>query len=239
VVEKPMALDGDECRQMIAACYEAGRVTRSCVLPPLYPGVLELQRLLQTQVIGQVVQVRVQFGSYYAGRPDDGRGGWRTVPALSGGGALIDIGSHRIDLLLHLLGPIVEVSALTSTQAQSYVVEDSASLLLQFASGVHGLLGIYWNMHQPMDQLEIIGTKGRLNVSDLEAGVLELHVDDDPPSRWVLPPPRPTHLPLVADIVQSVVSGRPVTVPCEAGLAAAALVDAAYRSAREHCSVGL
>lgn len=237
LVEKPMGSHRDECAIMISACADAGVTLGVAYYRRFYPVVAYVQKLLAENAIGQVVQARVQFGSFYAGRPDDGRGGWRTVPALAGGGALADVGSHRIDLLLHLLGPVAEVSALTDTLTQEYAAEDSASLLLRFASGVHGLVGIYWNMRQRMDELEIIGTDGRIVVSELERGVMELRRPGIPTERQVLPPPRPTHIDLVEDFVQSVRDARAPAVPGEAGLATTAVLDAAYEAAREGRSV--
>ena len=236
LVEKPMGLTSSECEEMIAVCRRAGVTLGVAYYRRFYPVVTRIRELLGAGAIGQVIQARVQSAAFYTGKQGDGLG-WRTSNELSGGGALADIGSHRLDLLLHLLGPIAEVSALTNTLTQSYKVEDSASLLLRFVSGAHGLFGIYWNMRERVDQLEISGTHGRIVVSELEGGVLDLYRHGMPVEHQVLPPPRPTHLGLVADFVQSVAFRRAPAVSGEDGLATNRVLDAAYRAARERCAV--
>jgi len=233
LVEKPMALTGSACEEMIAVCRRAGVALGVAYYRRCYPVVARVRELLGARAIGQIVQARVQFGSFYPGKAGD----WRIASEQSGGGALADIGSHRLDLLLHLLGPVAEVSALSSTLTHSYRVEDSASLLLRFENGTHGLFGIYWNMRERVDELEISGTHGRILVKDLEAGAIELQRHAMPAEQQVLPPPRPTHLGLVTDFVQSVAVGRAPVVSGEDGLATNRVLDAAYRAARERCAV--
>jgi predicted dehydrogenase len=235
LVEKPMALDAGQAQEMIAACGAAGVALGVAYYRRFYPVVARVRELIEAGAVGRVVQARVQFGSFYQGAPGDG--GWRTDPQLAGGGALADIGSHRIDLLLRLLGPIDEVSAFANTLVHGYASEDSASLLLRFASGAHGLFGIYWTMRERVDQLEITGTDGRIVVSELEAGTLELHRPSLPAERQSLPPPRPTHLGLVSEFVQAVAAGRAPAVSGEIGLQTTLVLDAAYRAARERRGV--
>lgn len=230
LVEKPMSLTSAECEEMIDVCASAGVQLGVAYYRRFYPAIVRIRELLGARAVGQVIQVQAQFGSFY---PGNSATDWRTLPESAGGGALADIGSHRIDLLLYLLGPISEVAAFNATLTHTYSVEDSASLLLRFTSGAHGFLGVYWNMRERFDRIEINGTHGRIVLNDLEKGELALYRHGMPIEYQTLPALRPTHLGLVTDFVQSVVIGRTPAVAGEDGLATTRVLDAAYRSARD------
>ena len=92
-------------------------------------------------------------------------GAWRQDPQRGGGGALMDMGSHCIDLLQFLLdSTVVDISAMTDTLTFAYPVEDSATSLLRFASGAHGVVDAFFNVPDSagQDRLEIYGTRGSL-----------------------------------------------------------------------------
>lgn len=237
LVEKPMGLTSGDCEEMIAVCRRAGVQLGVAYYRRFYPVIMRVRELLGERAIGQVIQAQCLFGSFFTGKDQQANNLWRSIPELAGGGVLMDIGSHRIDLLLHLLGPLAEVRALINTQTQKIEVEDSASLLLAFENGVHALLGFYWNMRERVDRFEINGTNGRIVVSHLEEGQLELHRYGHQVEYQTLPPPRPTHLGLVNDFVQSVALGRAPAVSGEDGLATNRVLDAAYRASLERRTI--
>ena len=59
-------------------------------------------------------------------------GAWRTDPKISGGGVLMDLGSHRIDLLMYLLGEVTSVSGYAENVYLPHPVDDSTVFTLRF-----------------------------------------------------------------------------------------------------------
>jgi predicted dehydrogenase len=237
LVEKPMGLTSADCEEMIAVCKRAGVQLGVAYYRRFYPVIMRIRDLLGERAIGQVIQAQCLFGSFFTGKDQFANSQWRSIPELAGGGVLMDIGSHRVDLLLHLLGPLAEVQALIKTQTQKIDVEDSASLLLAFENGVQAMLGFYWNMRERVDRFEINGTEGRIVVSHLEEGRLELYRYGHDVEYQTLEPPKPTHRGLVHDFVQSVAIGRAPAVSGEDGLATNRVLEAAYRASLERRAI--
>ena len=85
---------------------------------------------------------------------------WFTDPALSGGGALLDMGTHAVHLLRHLGGPVTEVWATTANFAGNYPkVDDYGLIIMKFASGVIGRAEAGWVFTGGHGGLEVIGSQ--------------------------------------------------------------------------------
>ena len=87
--------------------------------------------MLAEGAIGEVVQARVQLADY--SQPDPDRA-WLTEPEQAGGGALANAGSHWIDLVRHLLGDVVEVTAACSAHFGGFKTEDTIGMQMRLAS---------------------------------------------------------------------------------------------------------
>jgi predicted dehydrogenase len=73
------------------------------------------------------------------------RSTWRGDPTKAGAGTLLEHSIHDLDMLEHVLGPVVSVSAATSTFHGIEGIEDVASVLLRFAGGATGTLQSVWH----------------------------------------------------------------------------------------------
>jgi predicted dehydrogenase len=96
---------------------------------------------------------------------------WRGNPAISGGGVMFDVGSHRLDVMVYLFGEVEKVSAFTETLHCGYRVEDSAVLSMKFTNGIHGTANFNWNVKSDSDEFEIYGTEGKILARPLEEGM--------------------------------------------------------------------
>ena len=99
---------------------------------------------------------------------------WRVDPKVSGGGVLMDLGSHRISLLQHLMGEVESVQGYAETVHLDIEVDDSTAFTLRFKSGAHAVANINWNVGVSIDDVEVYGTEGALRCSPLNSGNLTL-----------------------------------------------------------------
>ena len=108
-------------------------------------------------------------------RPAARGGGW--IPRLSGGGHFVDLGSHILDLLDWLLGPVTHAAGVATNRGGRYRAEDLVTGVLSFGSGVEGVGVWNYDSFQHQDQIEIIGTAGALRFSCFAEEPLRLVTD--------------------------------------------------------------
>jgi predicted dehydrogenase len=113
-IEKPVGRDAKEAADVAAAASRAGVATSVGYNYRHAPAVERVRELVANGDLGRITNVRAVFFTGYGSEPK-GALSWRFIRDLAGSGALGDLLSHVIDLMQYLLGPISEVSALTST----------------------------------------------------------------------------------------------------------------------------
>ena len=229
--EKPMALDMAQCDKMIEACEKAGVLLGVAYYRRFYPAVLKIKEILAEGMIGRPVLARALAAEFWK-FPDDHPLAWRIRPEEGGGGPLMDFGSHRIDILLDILGPVREVSAFTDRLLFERQVEDSASLLLRHSSGAHSLAGAYHTIGPLCDELEVFCSAGSLTLKSLNSGSLTITRGNE---REILelPPHSNLHLPLLEDFGRAIAGRRQPRVTGRIGRETSRIMEAAYRSSRE------
>lgn len=230
LVEKPMARTTAECDRMIAACRERGVQLGVAYYRRFYPLVARLKELLAAGEIGRPLSVSAITATPLDMAPG-GDGYWRVLPEESGGGALMDVGSHRLDLMLDLFGDIQEVQAFCDTLTGPHPAEDCASLLFRFQNGMHGTLQCFFGTPANADDFTILGTQGRLSASPLNGSQLVVDLGKTQRSE-TLPPPTNLHAPLIADFAAALREGRPPRVGGDAGRRANEVMERAYRAAQ-------
>ncbi|HID96365.1 MAG TPA: Gfo/Idh/MocA family oxidoreductase [Candidatus Latescibacteria bacterium] len=229
--EKPMAMNVQQCRQMIATCRENGVKLMVAYYRRTYPIVQKMKELLHEGAVGEPMLVRINLTGYYNPADPNAPGAWRGDPAISGGGVMFDVGSHRLDVMVYLLGEVEKVSAFSETLHCGYKAEDSAVLSLKLTNGMHGVANFNWNIRSGSDEFEIYGTEGTILARPLDKGHLELHRGKQL-EVFELPPPQITHWGLVGNFVQAVNEGEPLICSGEEGMKTNLIMEAAYRSAR-------
>ncbi|MEZ4734393.1 MAG: Gfo/Idh/MocA family oxidoreductase [Caldilineaceae bacterium] len=234
--EKPLAPNTTQAQAMIDACRANGVQLMVCYYQRYNTRHQQIKELVAAGAIGQVTALRINFSDYFPPTP----GFWHHDPAISGGGSLMDLGIHCIDLVRYLCGPVMAVTALVDTLAADSPVEDTATVLLQLASGAQAVVTSHWSTAtfapQTANGLEIYGTQGTIQSAPIQAkdsaGTLRLCTAAGAQDFAVAAGGVRPHVALLAAFGQAITNGTPVPVPGEEGLAGLAVVEAAYASAK-------
>lgn len=228
--EKPTALSYPQACRMAEVAEECGVRYGVAYYRRFYPKVLRAQRLMAEGALGQVTLVEACYHWWWA--PEDGHERhWFVEPHKSGGGPLPDVGSHRIDALNFLFGPPASVMAEAGNQVHRYGVEDSATVLMQYASGMRAVLDVRWNSRLVRDELRIIGSHAELDMTPGNGPRLAFRA---PGESWTeqLPPHPNLHYPMIENFVSAVLEGAPLVSSGRTALETDRVIAAAFESAR-------
>jgi predicted dehydrogenase len=201
-VEKPMARTAGECEDMISACDQAGVRLFVAYYRRAMPRFVTVKELLDSGSIGEVRTVMIRNER----RASDADQGWRTNPQISGGGLFVDLGSHLLDLLDWLLGPVTQATGVATNRGWRYSAEDLVTGTFSFRSGVEGVGVWNYDSFQDLDQIEITGTAGALRFSCFAEEPLQL-LTARGVERIEAPYPETVQLPLIQSVVDAL-TGR-------------------------------
>ena len=163
-VEKPMARTAVECEEMISVCAVAGVGLFVAYYRRAMPRFATVKELLQSGRVGQLRSVSIR-NERPAKLDEAAHAGWRVDPEISGGGYFVDLGSHMLDLLDWLLGPVIHAAGIATNRGGRYPAEDLVTGIFSFRSGVEGVGVWNYDSFQYQDEVEIIGTAGALRFS--------------------------------------------------------------------------
>lgn len=204
--EKPVALNYVEACTMRDAAEWSERILGIAYYRRTYPKLLRARQLLQDGVIGQPVYAEINCHS--GPPPQSGPRSWFVDPAIAGGGPLYDIASHRIDVLNFLFGAPGRVVGQMSNVVHQLEVEDSATVLIEYESGMRGVVDVRWHTHQDRDDFRIIGTDGEMQLSPLNGPRLAYKGREEQ-----LPTHKNLHYPCIEDFTTAVLEGKLPAAP--------------------------
>jgi predicted dehydrogenase len=258
LVEKPLATSVADAQAVQTAARRSGAVVQVGFVRRFSGNVVTLKRFIDAGDLGEIYYARAS-NLRRAGHP----GGWYGARDRSGGGPLIDIGSHVLDLCWYLMGRPEPVTVSGNTYArlgeraglgpQRYhaieqvvesTVEDLANATIRFANGASLLLDASYSLHAPADRLgvSIHGERGGAEVEP------ELRLATERHGTMLNLVPQIDHLSFDVDegfrgeidnFVRACLGNEPVLAPVEDGVQVTRMVAAVYASAAAGCEVRL
>jgi predicted dehydrogenase len=244
--EKSLGRTVSEAETMVAACKAAGVQFGTAFMMRLQTQHQAAAQMIQAGQLGQPVYARAQLSCWYPPMT----GAWRQDPAQGGGGSLIDMGSHCIDLLEMFFGRVKRVSCFVRNAVHAYPSEDSAVVMLEFANGALGTVDTFFCVqdNSSKNALELYGSKGGLlatgTIGQGLAGDMTAYLEAETAGYdaqqlrasggglKIAPEPRNMYRAEIEDFSQALLDGTPNPLSAEIGLHSQKLVAACYESAR-------
>jgi predicted dehydrogenase len=161
--EKPMAVNADECRQMVEAARRANVLLGVAQVFRFEESTRRLRERVAAGQIGKVIFARSEFS--FSGGAGHART-WLNNLAIAGGGPIADVGVHCVDALRFILqDEVARVAARGFSDHISREVEAAAVLILEFARGTLGTVAVSFRAEY-RTPLEFVGEAGVLRAND-------------------------------------------------------------------------
>lgn len=158
--EKPLSTDTASARALCKAAESKGVILAMASKFRYVEDVIRARSIITSGLLGDVILMENAFASNV-----NMERRWNSDPSIGGGGVLIDNGTHSVDIVRYLLGPIVDVLAVEGTRIQDIPVEDSANLFVHTESGATAHIDLSWSLNKDLDTfIRIYGTDGTILV---------------------------------------------------------------------------
>jgi predicted dehydrogenase len=244
--EKPLGMSVDEALEMQAACAAANVRLGVGLMMRFHAYHQAALRMVSEGRLGKLTLGRAQLSCWYPPIA----GAWRQDPALGGGGSLIDMGGHCIDLLEMFFGRVGSVSCRTASLVHDYASEDSAVVLLTFSSGALGMVDAFFCTPDAAsrNRLEIYGSRGGIlaegTIGQAPDGTMTAHLEEDDKQYAagqardetggliVSPAPVNTYRAEIEEFCHAIRTGREPSNSGASGIHSTRVIAACYQSAR-------
>ncbi len=227
--EKPLAVDVASARRMVAAAQSAGVLLTMASKFRYALDVVRAKSIVASGILGEIILLENTFTARV-----DMSARWNADPEHSGGGVLIDNGTHSVDLIRYFLGPIAEVQAVGGKNVQGLAVEDTVQLFVRTESGVRGAVDLSWSLDKGFEGfLDIYGSHGTVRVGWKESKYRQTGSSD-----WVVFGRGYDKLQAferkLENFCRAVRGEQRLLITAEDAIASVAVIDKAYRSLEDN-----
>ncbi len=244
--EKPLGMTVAEAEEMIKVCKQIGVKLGCAFMVRFVAQHQQALKLINEGKLGKPNYARAQLSCWYP--PIEGA--WRQDPSAGGGGSLIDMGGHCIDLLEMFFGPVVKVSCFINNTVHDYKSEDSAVAMLYFENGALGTVDTFFCIpdNSSKNVLELYGSKGSIlaqgTIGQAPSGQMVAFLEQDSEEYdaqqvrteaqgiVIAPEPVNTYQAEIEEFSQAIIDDREPVISGELGLRSQKLLTACYESAR-------
>ena len=244
--EKPLAMKVGETQKMIAACQQAKVTLGTAFMMRFNSQHRAALKMIQEGKLGRLAYGRAQLSCWYPPIP----GAWRQDPAAGGGGSLIDMGGHCIDLLEMFFGRVTKVSCFINNTVHDYKSEDSAVVALAFENGAMATVDTFFCIpdNSSKNVLELYGSTGAIlakgTIGQGAAGEMTAFLEsasagyDAAQARAaaaglaISPAPVGTYQAEIEEFSNAIIENRQPYNSAELGLQSQKVLAACYKSAR-------
>jgi predicted dehydrogenase len=157
--EKPLCLSVAEAKQMIEAAEKSNVVFTMATKFRYCEDVVKAKAIIASGVLGEIVQ----FENAFTAKVDMSKR-WNSQKEVSGGGVLIDNGTHSVDIIRYFLGAITDVLALETSGTQNLSVDENVKLLAKTENNIAASVDLTWGINKELPNfISVYGTNGTLH----------------------------------------------------------------------------
>ena len=227
--EKPLSLDVASARSMLETARRAGVILTMASKFRYVEDVVRAKNIALSGILGDIVL----FENAFTSRVDMSTR-WNCDPAVSGGGVLIDNGTHSVDLMRYFLGPLAEVQVVEGKRSQRLPVEETVRIFVRSVRGVMGSIDLSWSIDKELESyINIYGSHGTIFVGWKESKYRQASSRD-----WVVFGKGYDKVQAfrrqIANFSRAILGEESLLITAEDALASVEVIEAAYGALRKN-----
>lgn len=243
IVEKPMAITGEQLDMVEQACRDSGVILSAISQNRFSRGIKMTKKAVEEGLLGRIVTADI-YMKYFRSQEYYDSSGWRGTWRVDGGGALMNQGIHGVDLLTYIAGDIKSVYAVSKTLSRKIEVEDTLSCIAEFESGAIGVIQATTSVYPGYPRrLEINGDKGSIALEetsitrwDIETKSEDIVIQPTLSSSSASTPTAIStdgHMRQFLDVISAIKNGTKPLIDVKEGRKSVEIILAIYKSAEE------
>jgi predicted dehydrogenase len=227
--EKPFSIEVKSAMAMKEAAMRAGVLITMASKFRYAEDVIRAKGIVESGILGEIVL----FENAFTARVDMSHR-WNADPAISGGGVLIDNGTHSVDIMRYFLGPLAEIQVVEGKRVQSLAVEDTVRIFAKSETGVMGNIDLSWSINKELDYyLRIYGSNGTISVGWKESKYRQSSSQD-----WVVfgrgYNKVQSFRSQIENFSKAIARQEPLRITIEDAIASVKVMEAAYQSLNQN-----
>ena len=237
--EKALAITVDGCDKIIEAVEEAG-VKFMISLPSRCRAELLLaKKAVDDGLLGDITFGRGRVA--HAASLDkwfSGGSAWFVDAEKAGGGALFDLGCHRMDVIRWMMGEPKKLMAIVNNFSPNYEIDDNSATIIEFANKGIGVVDVAFVHRSGPRPFELLGTEGSITMGAGPLSLTTTKLSDDEIEKYIAN--GPDNLPpAMQQWINAIEDGSPMTITIQDGRNLTELLQAAYMSADQDKAIQL
>ena len=227
--EKPLSIDVKNARLMVQAAQNANVKLTMASKYRYVDDVIRAKSIVTSGILGEIVLFENAFTSRV-----DMSSRWNADSKISGGGVLIDNGTHSVDLMRYFLGPLAHVQVVEGKRVQGLAVEDTVRIFVRSTSGIMGTIDLSWSINKELDNyISIYGSHGTVFVGWKESKYRQSSSRD-----WVVFGNGYDKIQAfrsqIDNLRKAILGEEPLLINAEDALASVEVIEAAYAALRQN-----
>ncbi len=236
--EKALAITVAECDPIIDAVEKAGVKFMISLPSRANPEILFAKKAIDDGLLGDITFGRGRIAhsaaldSWFSGTS-----AWFADPERAGGGALFDLGCHRVDVIRWLMGEPKSAIAKINNFTGNFPIDDNSVSVVEFANKALGVIDVAWTHRSGPNMLEIYGTEGSFAAG--HGG--EMHFEtrklsDEEKAEYIANAPAAPPEP-IQQWINAILRDEPMTITIQDGRNLTELMQAFYMSSEQGQSI--
>lgn len=237
--EKALAIDVEGCDAIIAAVEKAGVKFMISLPSRCNPEILFAKNALEDGLLGDLTFGRGRI-AHSAGLDKwfSGTSAWFADAERAAGGALFDLGCHRVDIIRWLMGEPKSAIAKINNFTGNYQIDDNSVSVVEFANKALGVIDVAWTHRSGPNLLELYGTEGSLVAGHGEMHFETRKLSDEEKAEYIANAPAAPPEPM-QQWINAILHDEPMTINIQDGRNLTELMQAFYLSSERGVSVEL